>query len=232
MMLEEIRAAEVRSHIEVYSTHRLFEPGSWLSKPVRTVMDVLPLYQEVLEFRCLDLGCGVGRNAIPVAKHFSKINCQVDCVDILPLAIDRLLENAEIHGVEKEIHAILSPIEDFNIPEAAYDLILAVSALEHCGDENAFRNVLRHIRKGTRPGGSACLIINSGVREQDARTGEELVPQFEMNLETAALNKLLGESFQDWQVLKHTVQHQQYAIPRGERAVLLSTDVVTFVARK
>ena len=232
MTLEEIRAAEARSHTEAYSNHRLFEPGSWLSKPVRTVVELLPLYRDAGEFRCLDLGCGVGRNCIPAAQAFADKSCRVDCVDILPFAIERLQENAKTHGVSGLINPVCSPIEEFEIQEEVYDLILGISALEHCGSEASFLAVLEKIRQGTRPGGCVCLIVNSGVREQDAATGCALEPQFEVNLETGILRKLLSERFSGWNILKNTLVHQQYTIPRGDRSVVLDTDVVTFVARK
>ena len=231
-MLEAIRAAEAQSHIEVYSAHRLFEPGSWLSKPVRTVMEIIPLFLDAAEFHCLDLGCGVGRNAIPIAQAFSQADSLIDCVDILPIAIEQLLENAAVYGVRTHIHGILSAIEDFQIPERTYDLILGVSALEHCSSRQTFLSVLDGIRKGIRPGGCVCLIINSGIRERDAETGAGLVPQFEVNFETAALQKLLEIQFSGWEILKNTTTHQCYTIPRGDRAVILDADVVTLVARK
>ena len=41
--LTDIRNSERQSHMEVYATHRLYEPGSWLAKPVKTVLDTIPL---------------------------------------------------------------------------------------------------------------------------------------------------------------------------------------------
>lgn len=88
--LDEIRKAEAESHTKAYTNHTLFSPGSWLAKPVKTVLELLPLFEGHTDFRALDLGSGVGRNCIPVAQHFSSIPCWVDCVDILKLAIANL----------------------------------------------------------------------------------------------------------------------------------------------
>lgn len=98
--LDLIRKAEAESHTQAYTSHSLFSPGSWLAKPVKTVMELLPLFEGYTNFRALDLGSGVGRNSIPVAQHFSSIPCRVDCVDILELAIAKLNENAKQYGVE------------------------------------------------------------------------------------------------------------------------------------
>ena len=68
-----IRKAEAESHTQAYTSYSLFSPGSWLAKPVKTVLELLPLFEGCTQFAALDLGSGVGRNCIPVAQHFSGI---------------------------------------------------------------------------------------------------------------------------------------------------------------
>ena len=227
-----IRDAEARSHTEAYTAHALFVPGSWLAKPVKTVLELLPLFDGYSRFTALDLGSGVGRNCIPVAQHFGGIECRVDCVDILPLAIEKLNENARQYGVENSIRGIVSVIDDFEIPVGEYDLIMAVSALEHVGSPEAFERKLMEIREGLAYGGVVCLIVNSNVVEHDKETGRKLPPQFEVNLPTDRMDALLEETFAGWQMIKHTILHQNYDIPRGHGISALETDVVTYVARK
>ena len=43
--LNKIRKAEEESHTQAYTSHSLFSPGSWLAKPVKTVMELLPLFE-------------------------------------------------------------------------------------------------------------------------------------------------------------------------------------------
>ena len=230
--LNEIRKAEAESHTEAYTNHALFSIGSWLAKPVKTVMDLLSLFEGYKEFRALDLGSGVGRNCIPVAQHFNDTACLVDCVDILELAIEKLDENAQRYGVAGSIQGIVSSIDDYEIKADNYDLIMAVSALEHIASRTAFENKLAEIRDGVRFGGVACLIVNSGVLEHDKATGDELLPQFEVNLQTAEMQHLLEQTFTGWQIVKHTVVHQKYDIPRQHGLAELETDVVTYAVRK
>ena len=230
--INHIRQAEAASLTQAYSNHSLFSPGSWLAKPVKTVVDLLSLFEGYTNFRALDLGSGVGRNSIPVAQHFSGIPCLVDCVDILELAIAKLNENAQQYGVENCIRGIVSSIDDYEIAADSYDLILAVSALEHIASQSAFEKKLTEIRDGLRHGGIACLIVNSGVVEHDKATGQELPPQFEVNLPTSQMQELLEKTFAGWQVIKHTIVHQKYDIPREKRIADLETDVITYVVRK
>ena len=230
--LDEIRKAEAESHTQAYTSHSLFSPGSWLAKPVKTVMGLLPLFEGYTDFRVLDLGSGVGRNCIPVAQHFSGIPCRVDCVDILELAVAKLNENAQQYGVADHIRGIVSAIDDYEITADSYDLIMAISALEHIASQSAFEKKLAEIRDGLRHGGIACLIVNSGVIEHDKATRQELLPQFEVNIPTSQMQDLLENTFASWQVIKHTIVHQKYDIPRENCIADLETNVVTYVVRK
>ena len=230
--LNHIRQAEAASHTQAYSNHSLFSPGSWLAKPVKTVVDLLSLFEGYTNFRALDLGSGVGRNCIPVAQHFNGIPCRVDCVDILELAIAKLNENAQQYGVENCIQGIVSSIDDYEIDADSYDLIMAISALEHIASQSAFEKKLAEIRDGLRHGGIACLIVNSGMIEHDKATGQELPPQFEVNLPTSQMQELLEKTFAGWQVIKHTIVHQKYDIPRENCIANLETDVLTYVVKK
>ena len=230
--VKEIRLAEEKSHIQSYTTHSLFSPGSWLAKPVKTVMELLPLFEGYTQFAALDLGSGVGRNSIPVAQHFSGSPCRVDCVDILELAITKLKENAQQYGVANSIRGIVSAIDDYEITADSYDLVMAISALEHIASQSAFEKKLNEIRDGLRHGGIACLIVNSGVVEHDQATGQKLQPQFEVNLPTSQMQDLLENTFAGWKIIKHTIVHQKYDIPRESGIADLETDVVTYVVRK
>lgn len=230
--IDNIRQAERASHLDVYASHQLYEPGSWLAKPVKTVLDILPMLDHVPSLRILDLGCGVGRNAIAVARHFSSLPCRVDCVDLLEYAIEKLNENAVLFDVENAINGIISPIDTYEILPNQYDLILAVSALEHVDSVQTFMRKLEQIRNGLRPGGIACLIVNSGVTETDTDNGTILPPQFEVNLPTAVMKASLDGAFHGCTVLKSTTVHQMYTVPRGDRSANIETDVVTLVVQK
>lgn len=229
--LKQIREAEKESHIRMYTETALYAGGGWLSKPIRTVLDLLPLFDSYQELHILDLGAGVGRNCIPFAQRYRNIPCRIDCVDILEFATRLLQENAQVYDVAASIFGVTSPIETYPIPPSEYDLIMAISSLEHVESEELFWEKTMEIRKGIRGNGIVCLVINSNVVERDPSTGEELPPQFEVNLETVELQTRLKDLFEGWQELKSTVVRQNYEIPRGERMIELTTDVVTYVAK-
>lgn len=227
-----IRESEKKSHIEMYSNDGLYQPGSWLTRPIKTIKEIVPLFEAYEKLRVLDLGCGVGRNSIFVAQEYKEIDCIVECVDILDLAIEKLRFNAEKYGVSGNICGIEKTIEEYAIEKNTYDFVIAVSALEHVETEESFLSKLEEIREGIRENGVVCLVINSDVKESDKVTGEELPAQFEVNLKTEELQEILNRTFEGWTVLKTTVQEQQYDIPRENGICDLQTKVVSFVARK
>lgn len=228
--LAEIRKAEAESHTAAYESLTLYAPGSWLSKPVRALEALLPLYAQKTGLRVLDLGSGVGRNAIACAQKLP--GSTVECVDILPVAIEKLLENAENLGGSGQIRGIISPVDSFVVEKNGYDIILAASVLEHLDSRESAVRKMQEIAAGIRPGGAVLIVMNTGVREWETATGENLPPQFEVNLPSEEVRMLLGSAFSGWEVLWDTLVHQEYDVPRGKSRVTISSEVVTFTARK
>lgn len=111
--LAKIRESEKESHIETYSSIQLYQPGTWLQNPVKTVMKILPYFTNYNEIKILDLGSGVGRNSIPIAQYLSDKDCIIDCVDILELAIEKLKQNNIKYNTNKSIRCYNMPIEKF-----------------------------------------------------------------------------------------------------------------------
>ena len=64
------------------------------------------------------------------------------------------------------------------------------------------------------------------------KTAENSTPQFEVNLKTEELLAMLKNHFENWEILKETIVPQRYDIPRENCTADLTTNVVTFVARK
>ena len=230
--IKEIRENEKKSHIEIYSKEKLYSTESWLKKPINTVEEIVPLFFDLKDIRVLDLGCGVGRNSIFIAKEFKDKGCKIDCIDILDMAIEKLNENAKLYGLGKNINGIVNSIEDFKIINNKYDFILAVSALEHIESERKFLEKLEEIKDGVQKNGIVCLVINSEIKEWNRETLEELEPQFEINLQTDILQSCLEDVFEGWDALKSCVVKQEYDIPRGGIVSHLSTNVITYVGKK
>lgn len=229
--IEHIRKEEKKYHDLCYENYKLFEEGSWLYKPVKTVLDQLPLFEGKQDIRVLDLGSGVGRNSIPVAKEI-KNNGKVVCVDLLSSAIEKLNQYSEEHGVESVIESVESDIVNYQIKKNEYDYIVAVSSLEHVESELILDQVLKQMALGTKKDGINCIIINSEVEEIDLETNEKLDALMEVNLKTEDMFEKLNRIYSGWEVLNQLVKQLEYKIERNGKQILLRTNAITFVVRK
>lgn len=230
--VERIRNEEKRYHDACYVEHKLFEPGSWLHKPVTTVLEVLEQFKEYKVLNVLDIGAGIGRNSIPIAHTLIGRAGKVVCVDLLESAIAGLLENSKKFGVESFIDVRLSDIEHFEIAPSEYDFIVAVSALEHVSSETILARKLGEMVRGTKAGGIHCIIIGSNIQETMLHADVKLDPMFEVNISTESMLALLDEKYAGWDVQRRYVKPLAYDIDRNGEPVKLTTDCITFVARK
>lgn len=226
-----IRLEEKKYHDFCYDNYNLFEPGSWLHRPVKTVLDLLDEYNDREHLNVLDLGSGIGRNSIPIAESMKNRNGKVVCVDLLESAIDKLHRYSLKYGIEQFIETRLSDIEVFTIEHDKYDIIIAVSVLEHVSSESALEKKLNEISLGTKSNGSICIIIGSNIREINMKDGQELEPMFEVNLSTESMLQILDHQYTGWEIKNRSVKQLEYQIDRNGQLVKLTTDCITYVAK-
>ncbi|MGM0806136.1 MAG: class I SAM-dependent methyltransferase [Bacillota bacterium] len=230
--LKRIRQEEKEYHDYCYDNYKLFEKGSWLNKPVRTVMELVPMLNELHNIQILDLGCGVGRNSIPLALALKENGVQLHCVDFLDSALEKIELYSTAFGVNDQISLINADIGSYDIKDNRYDLIIAVSSLEHVDSVESLRLVLQRMEKGTRNGGVNCLIVNSEVTETDLETQTPLEALIEINMSTNDMRNLLEDTYTDWEILKTTVNSLHYQIVRNQKPVVLTTNAITYVVKK
>ena len=130
------------------------------------------------------------------------------------------------------IRGITQPVDEFPVEPLGYDLILAASVLEHLDSRESMERKLLGIAAGIRPGGAVLIVMNTGVREWDTKTGEPLDPQFEVNLPPQDVRSLLEDNFSGWQILWDKCIHYEYEVPRGSQMAMICAEVVTFAARR
>lgn len=235
--LKRIRRSEQEYHERCYERNGLFEPGSWLHKPVKTVTDGLKaLYtaDEVREISVLDLGCGVGRNAIPIAETLnSRGGGTIVCVDLLESALNQLLGYAAERGVDKLIVPVAADIGEYAIPPGRFDYVAAVSALEHLASEEVLNRVLRDIEQSVLPGGAVCFVLNTSARETAIETGESLEPTLELNMTTEEASRILASVYGEaWEIRTSAAKSLTFDIERGGSPVRLDSESLTFYAIK
>ncbi len=230
--IDYIRNEERKYHDLCYEQYKLFGTGSWLYKPVKTVMDLMDYFEGQTNLQVLDLGSGVGRNSIPIAQKIKNASGTVTCVDLLDSALTKLQTYSKEHDVFEVIKTEQAAIENYYIAPNTYNYIVAVSSLEHVQSEEDFKKVLHSMKKGTKIGGINCFIINSNIQEIDLHTNEELVALIEINLPTEDMLHLLKSIYKEWQEIEIEIKELAYNIVRNERHIQLKTNAITFVFQK
>ncbi|MFS8352207.1 class I SAM-dependent methyltransferase [Bacillus nitratireducens] len=230
--IDYIRQEEKKYHNLCYEQYKLFEAGSWLYKPVKTVMGMLNYFEGQKDLQILDLGSGVGRNSIPIAQKIMNSGGTVTCVDLLDLALMKLQVYSKEYGVFEYIKTEQAAIEDYYIAPNTYDYIVAVSSLEHVRSIDDLKKVLHSMKNGTKSGGINCLIVNSNIQEIDLKTNQELNALIEINLSTEEMIRTLKGVYTEWQEVKVEIKKLAYDIVRNGTHIQLNTNAITFVMQK
>ncbi|AIQ65416.1 methyltransferase type 12 [Paenibacillus stellifer] len=225
------RAEEIKYHEDFYASNTLFEPGTWLSKPVKIVMEMLEAL-DVSGIRVLDLGCGVGRNSIPIAQRIKEYEGTVTCIDLIPKAIELLEENAKAYEVEDCLLAEASDAEFYPIEPDYYNYIIACSCLEHVSSVGAFEGVVTQMIKGTKNGGINTILMSTDIQDYDLATGELTEGLIELNLETHKAYLMLEELYSGWEILMERDIPQKITEQKHGKQIEFRCNWVTFVARK
>jgi SAM-dependent methyltransferase len=228
--IELIRMKEKEYHDACYGNNELFQEGTWLKKPAKIIINELNRFRRYNTFSALDLGCGIGRHSIPIALTLKGRDGDVVCVDMLDSATVKLEEYGNAYDVSNYLTIIKSSIEEFSILEDGYNMIVAVSSLEHLRTKDFLKEKLYEMRKGTKTNGVNCIIVNTNIKEIYTHNHDQLDPMFEINIPTQEMLALLDFTYRDWQIEKREVKHKSYGIERNEKPVLVESDCVTYVA--
>ncbi len=140
----------------------------------------------------LDLGCGLGRNAIAFAKE----GFQVTASDLSPAGVAHLQEWAEKAGVE--ITTRVCAFDKDAFPPESFDIVVGINVIYHGNRERAAR-AINNVRRWLKLGG---IFYFTMVSREDGEygKGKELAPHtFELDpghihyhADEADLNEMLS----------------------------------------
>jgi ubiquinone/menaquinone biosynthesis C-methylase UbiE len=224
---EAARKAEAGYHSNFYQNNELFASGTWMSRPMPMVMDMLErLLAHKTELRVLDLGCGVGRHTIPIAQRLGQTNSEVIGVDLLDEAVNGLRKYAKEYQVDHIVQVEKADVEHYAIEPDHFDYIAACSCLEHVSNKQALIEAIERLQVGTRRGGIHCITMSTSVEEMEINTGRTIEPLIELNLPTAEAVALLENAYADWNILlqehvTQTIEEEKYDEPTQFRCELL-----------
>ncbi len=104
--------------------------------------------------RVLDVGCGAGNNTLKLVQSAPPFDC--DLVDMSGPMLDRAFERISRVSTGR-VRAIQGDFRSVDLPENAYDIILAAAVLHHLRDDRDWEDVFRKIYRLTSPGGSVWI---------------------------------------------------------------------------
>lgn len=232
-MKKQAREATKKYHIKLYTDKKLFQKdSSWLEKPNKTIIDIVRKnFIDKKNIRILDLGSGVGRNAIPIAELIGKFDGQVICVDYLDIAIDKLNEYAKNHNVEEFIRGIVSSNENFVIESNTYDFIIAHSVLAHTETKEKMIQIIKGMAKGTKKNGINYIYMITNPKEFDAKTKKEQDPEAEIEISFKEASMLLRDIYKKWKIQILKKNHYREKFKKRGREVIWDVDYLLFIAK-
>jgi tellurite methyltransferase len=222
------RSETLRYHAALYAEHALFEPGSWLARPARYVLEALAHVPNDRVTQVLDLGAGIGRHTLPIARQLP--NARILALDLLPLAVQRLLENAAAWGIADRVDAHVADMEHYHFPVGCFDLIVSCSVLEHL-PAAALPSVLARLARATAPSGINCLIIGADRHEITADGSRRPAP-IELQIDADTVHALLASSFEGWEVLDTSSSVVRVSEERDGESYVLASRTIRWLVRR
>lgn len=225
------RDETIRYHESYYSSHKLFEEG-WLQKPDEEINRLVSCLSGRSGLRVLDIGCGVGRNAIPIAKELKLNGVHVDCYDVLDSAIELLHNYAEQFDVKNSIFGKCIDMDSIEIEPDSYDAILSVSVLEHSSSLQGVERLLGQIARGTKPGGANRLTISTDRHVTACDTKELIDTRVETPMTKEQVAEMLQRHYEGWLIDRLSLVPYKEDLEYGGRMVTWSCVDVSFFARR
>lgn len=226
------RLETIRYHEDYYGSNKLYEEGSWLSEPDYEIEKLIEHLLNVDEPRILDLGAGVGRNAIYLAQKLDSNNPTIDCYDLLESAINQLKNYSIQYKVEKHINAYAQDMDNLSLEKNIYDGIMSISVLEHSQSYDTMTNTIKKLISATKSGGIHRLTFSTNRTVTSIKTGLAIESLVETPLERDSIVELLKEIYNDWSIEELScIDYDENLERLGEEVNWKSSDL-SFIALK
>lgn len=98
--------------------------------------------------RALDLGCGAGRNAIPLAR----LGWDVVGIDLSAPMLRAAAQRATDDRLDDRLHWVLARMDTLPVPDGRFDLVVAHGIWNLARSAAEFRTALREAARVAKPG--------------------------------------------------------------------------------
>lgn len=103
----------------------------------------------------LDIGCGLGRNSLYLAKN----SFELSGFDLSERSVELTLEKAKKQGIKLNKFVVADMLE-FPFEDESFDALLAFNVISHT-DLEGFNKILSEIKRVLRPGGEVYFTVGS-----------------------------------------------------------------------
>jgi SAM-dependent methyltransferase len=124
--------------------------------------------------RALDLGCGAGRNAVPLAR----MGWEVVGIDSSRPMLDAAAKRAHDEGLDDRIEWVLAPMDALPAGDASFDLVVAHGIWNLASSGVEFRRALGEAARVAKPGAGRFVFTfsrNTFPPQTDPVRGESFV---------------------------------------------------------
>jgi SAM-dependent methyltransferase len=125
--------------------YRPLQLRDWSSKSAWR-RDVYDFLGDVRDRHLLDVCCGHS----PTPVMFALAGAEVVAVDVSPLALEKVMQMAEMHGVADRVSIHCGPAESLPFADDSFDLIFGGAAIHHLQLDRAGVELSRLLRPGGR----------------------------------------------------------------------------------
>lgn len=141
--------------------------GKWLA-PEPEVEKLVREFRNGEPQRALDLGCGVGRHVVLLARH----GYETHGTDFSPAAVEHCREWLRLEALSAKVRR--ADMSDIHAPDGFFDLIVAFNVIYHT-TRAGMQEVTALLRRKLRPGGCLFVTLKSPATWYYGR-GREIEP--------------------------------------------------------
>ncbi len=176
---------------------------------VQKLIELLPPQSEIL-----DIGCGEGRNTLPLARH----GMRVEGWDKDLKEIDNLQKLA---GQEQlPIKVVPCDMRDFRIGYDRWNAILTILCLHYLRPEDAIERLLR-VRLALIPGGYHALVVFTKDGDLARQRDDRFYPPLHE----------LKKHYASWEIITEKIDSVR-CLQKGPQGQTLINECLTLLARK
>jgi SAM-dependent methyltransferase len=210
------RAETERYHRALYARRPdAADPAdTWRTRPSPHVLRAVAAVPDLRVV--VDLGCGEGRHAVPVALAAPGV--RVLGVDLLPEALHALRARAAEVGAADRVAAVRADLAHLRLAPGSADLVLACSALARCAE-------------AVRAPGVLCLLVLADRREV-LDDGTERPALVEVPLTAGDVQQAVAATFTGWSVVEHSTGPQHAREVRGGEPYTLVGTMLRWTLRR